>query len=252
MCQGPVDKDRPEKKQCAKRRSVCIHLFLLVRDLCLKLGAVVLIGDSNKNAERQAPSGDSGDRRISPLEDAFKYACVPWPTPCVTPLWGPGGELYDSKWMECCGFEEPECGTPRSTSNPVTSVWSSPTTRGTTSTSKFLAVIAEGTRPRLIRMPGVAICSLLHTTCDRRHAGVQVAPPRFGGTCVALGGEICVVPFSCAAVSVRAGNVVARCLSCLFFVITVRPAYLLRPLFSQCFHEQDVRRTSCRPLHRLF
>ena len=39
--------------ECAKRRSVCIALLLLIRDLCLKLGGVVLTGDFNKTAERE-------------------------------------------------------------------------------------------------------------------------------------------------------------------------------------------------------
>ena len=39
--------------ECAKRRSVCIALLLLVRDLCLKLGEVVLTDDFNKGAVRE-------------------------------------------------------------------------------------------------------------------------------------------------------------------------------------------------------
>ena len=64
----------------AKRWSVCIVLLLVTRDLCFKLGAVVLTGDFNRAVERVTVSGDSGDRRILTLEDAFSYACVPWPT----------------------------------------------------------------------------------------------------------------------------------------------------------------------------
>ena len=45
--------------QCAKRRSVCIALLLVIQDLCLKLGAVVLTCDFNKAVEREAPSGDA-------------------------------------------------------------------------------------------------------------------------------------------------------------------------------------------------
>ena len=59
---------------------MCIVLLLVTRDLCLKLGAVVLTGDFNKAVERETLSDDSGDRRISPPEAAFSYACVPWPT----------------------------------------------------------------------------------------------------------------------------------------------------------------------------
>ena len=40
--------------ECAKGRSVCIALLLLVRDLCMKLGAVILTSDVNKDAERAA------------------------------------------------------------------------------------------------------------------------------------------------------------------------------------------------------
>ena len=57
--------------ECAKRMSVCIARLLLIRDLCLKLRAVVLTGDFNKAVEREAPSGD-GERRTSPLEAAFR------------------------------------------------------------------------------------------------------------------------------------------------------------------------------------
>ena len=91
--------------KCARWRFSCVGLLLLVRDLCLKLlGAVVPTGDFNKGAERDALSGDPGDRRISLLEAALIYAFVPWPTSGVTPLWGPGGELQGNKWPECCGF----------------------------------------------------------------------------------------------------------------------------------------------------
>ena len=34
--------------ECAKRRSVCIALLLLIRDLCMKLGALILTGDFKK------------------------------------------------------------------------------------------------------------------------------------------------------------------------------------------------------------
>ena len=68
------------------RRSVCIALLLLIRDLCIKLGAVLLTGDFNNVVEQETPSGD-GERRTSPLEAAFSYANVPWLTLGVTPLW---------------------------------------------------------------------------------------------------------------------------------------------------------------------
>ena len=83
---------------------MCIALLLLVNNLCLKVGAVVVTGDFNKVVECEALSGDCGDRRISPLEAAFTYACGPWPTSGVTPVWGPGGEPHGNQWPECCGF----------------------------------------------------------------------------------------------------------------------------------------------------
>ena len=67
--------------ECAKRRSVCIALLLLIRELCLT-------GDFNKAVERETPSGD-GERRTSPMEG---HANIPWPTFGVNPLWGPRGE----------------------------------------------------------------------------------------------------------------------------------------------------------------
>ena len=91
--------------ECAKRRSVCIALLLLVRDLCLKLGAVIFTGDFNKGAEREAAANGSMDqRRISPPEAAFSDAKLLWPTSGVAPLWGPGGEPQGGTWPECCGF----------------------------------------------------------------------------------------------------------------------------------------------------
>ena len=90
---------------CAKRRSVCIALLLLIWDLCLQLSAVVLTGDFNKGAERELPSGGSdSQRRTSPLEAAFSCTRVPWPTAGVTQLWGPSAEPHGNKWPECCGF----------------------------------------------------------------------------------------------------------------------------------------------------
>ena len=62
--------------ECARRRSVCSALLLLIRDSCLKLGAVVLSGDFSKAVERDTLSGDSGDRRISPLEAACCCPCA--------------------------------------------------------------------------------------------------------------------------------------------------------------------------------
>ena len=67
--------------ECAKRRSVCVALLLLIRDVCLKLGAVVLTGDFNNGAECElSPRCSESQRRNSPLEAAFSSACALWPT----------------------------------------------------------------------------------------------------------------------------------------------------------------------------
>ena len=73
--------------------------------------------------------------------------------------------------------------------------------------------------------------------------------PHFGVTSVALGGEICLVPFSCVAVAVRAGDVVARCLSFLFFCHHGVTCISVQAPFSRCFHQEDVWQTSWLPLH---
>ena len=62
--------------ECAKRRSVCSALLLLIRDLCLKFGAVVLTGDFNKAVERGTSSSD-GERRTSQMEAGHE-----WPDCC--------------------------------------------------------------------------------------------------------------------------------------------------------------------------
>ena len=91
--------------ECAKRRSVCIALLLLMRDMCMKPGAVILTGDYIKGAECElASSGSTDQRRISPLEAASSHANIPWPTFEVTPLRGPSGEPSGGKWPECCGL----------------------------------------------------------------------------------------------------------------------------------------------------
>ena len=91
--------------ECAKRRSVCIALLLLVRDLCSNLSAVNLTGDFNKAVEREHPAGDANiQRRTLPLEAAFNHVNIPWPTSGATPLWGLGGELHGDKCPDCCGF----------------------------------------------------------------------------------------------------------------------------------------------------
>ena len=96
---------RPSTTSASKRRSVCIALLLFIRDLCMKLGAVILTRDFNKGAEREAASsGLSDQRRISPLEAAFSHANIPWPTSGVTPLWGPSGVRHNGTWPESCGF----------------------------------------------------------------------------------------------------------------------------------------------------
>ena len=78
--------------ECAKWRSVCIALLLLIRDLCMELFAVILTGDLNKGA------------RISPLEAAFSCAMSCCQLLEVTPLLGRGGEPHGCMWPECCGF----------------------------------------------------------------------------------------------------------------------------------------------------
>ena len=91
--------------QRVRQEAVCVHCVVAPRPRHVPAAKVVLTGDFNKGAEREALSGDSGDqRRISPLDAAFGYACVPWPASGVTPLWGPGGEPHGKVWPECCGF----------------------------------------------------------------------------------------------------------------------------------------------------
>ena len=92
-------------KECAKRRSVCIALLLLVRDLCLKLGAVVLTGDFNKGAECElSPGGTDDRRRTSPAQGSF-YLCQ-----CSLAHFrrhavvGLDGDSHGNKRPECCGF----------------------------------------------------------------------------------------------------------------------------------------------------
>ena len=81
--------------ECAKRRSICIALLLLIRDLCVVFwvpsGSLPLVAPESQ-------------RRISPLEAAFSLVRVPWPALEVTPLWGPGDEPHGDKWPKCCGF----------------------------------------------------------------------------------------------------------------------------------------------------
>ena len=81
-------------KECAKRWSLCIALLLLIRDMCMKLGAVILTAviltsDFNKGAEREAAANASMyQRRIPPLEAAFSHSHIPWPI-CVLRHFGP-------------------------------------------------------------------------------------------------------------------------------------------------------------------
>ena len=77
---------------------------------------------------------------------------------------------------------------------------SPPTRRGTTSsgsTSNLLAENAEGTLLRLIRSPGVAANSLLHTVCNQRHTSVNFALLRSGVTGFTTSERICRESFSC-------------------------------------------------------
>ena len=66
-------------QQRVRQAEVRVHRLLLIRDLCVKLGAVIFTGDFNKAVERETPSGD-GERRSSPLEAAFRHTNVPWLT----------------------------------------------------------------------------------------------------------------------------------------------------------------------------
>ena len=52
--------------ECAKRKSICIALLLLIRDLCMELGAVVLALVFNSAAERELPPGGF-EGHISPI-----------------------------------------------------------------------------------------------------------------------------------------------------------------------------------------
>ena len=80
--------------ESAKWRSVCIALLLLIRDLCIKLGAVIPTGDFNK---------------------AVNVRSLRWKPPSATPTFHglllvslgcgvPGGELHGHEWPDCCGF----------------------------------------------------------------------------------------------------------------------------------------------------
>ena len=89
--------------ECAKRRYVCIALLLLIRDLCMKLGAVILTCDVHMGAEPElASSGSTGQRRISPPEAALSPANIPAPTashhcevPAVSPAVMSGPNVAD-------------------------------------------------------------------------------------------------------------------------------------------------------------
>ena len=93
-------------QQWVRRKTLSVHCVVAAhRDLCVRLGAVLLTGDFNKGAERDLPpSGTDSQRRLSPLEAAFGHTPVPWPATVVNPWWGPGAEPEGKKWPECCGF----------------------------------------------------------------------------------------------------------------------------------------------------
>ena len=142
-CRAPISQLPTSNinNECAKRRSVCSALLLLIRDSCLMLGAVVLSSDFSKAVERETLFGDSGDRRISPLEAAFCCACVllahfrrhavePW-------RWAPWHDWGRSAAASSCcpslRTSGSSCGTalvPRQP--PPPSVSRPPTVRGTT------------------------------------------------------------------------------------------------------------------------
>ena len=68
----------------------------------MKLGGVILTSDLNRSTESEAaPSGPSDQRHISPLQAAFSYTNISWPTSRFAPLWGLGGELHGGTWPEC-------------------------------------------------------------------------------------------------------------------------------------------------------
>ena len=79
--------------ECGEQRSVCLALFLLVRDLCLKLGAVVLTGNFSKAVEREGLPVD--------VTVVFRHSRPPSAMPAfpgpleVTQLWSPGGETHE-------------------------------------------------------------------------------------------------------------------------------------------------------------
>ena len=74
--------------ECAGRRTVCIALLLLVRDLCLKLGEVILPSDFNKGAQRDAAASGSMDQRREslhlrpPSATPTSHGLLPVPTRC--------------------------------------------------------------------------------------------------------------------------------------------------------------------------
>ena len=75
-----------------------------LRDLGMKLGAVILADVSTWPLNVKTPSGDLDERQNSPLEAAFSHTNIPWPTSGVIPLWVPGGEPRGHKWPDCCRF----------------------------------------------------------------------------------------------------------------------------------------------------
>ena len=73
------------KNECAKRRSVCIDLLLLIRDLRMKLGAVILPGDFYKGAERElaasAPTNQTSGERSAMFGRLRGLASGQWNPP---------------------------------------------------------------------------------------------------------------------------------------------------------------------------
>ena len=132
------------KNECAKRRSVCIALLLLIRDLCTELFAVILTSDFKKGAERElASSATTDQRRISPLEDAFSCANVVWPTSGATALLGRGPNVAVLS-----------CSQHRKTNGQLCATGPS-----NGSTSSLRAANAGETRRRLTRNPARSVCS---------------------------------------------------------------------------------------------
>ena len=157
-----------------------IALWLFVRDLCFRLGVVVLTGDFNKGAERELPPGVIDDqRRISPLDAASSFAAVPWSTTGVALLCGAraasltetsGQSVVASSKCQSHRTNGSSCTTAPSTLSLLPSARRPRTKRGTTSsgcTSKF-----ANRKPEDMRHPGTRnLGGTVDASVLRRHVG---------------------------------------------------------------------------------